>query len=1171
LIKAENDGYFTLNENLPKGTIIGKINRDCVSESDIYAFRLIGEGAENFEVDVYGNLKVSQNANIVYENKRIYGLSVIGTNAYGNSPAESIYITVTADNSPIITMDRLVNYLFENMPNGSHMGTITVNDMGYQVTGMRLEGYGAEYFNINKNGEITVAHGENITLNDKVYRLTAIASNAFGDSAPSQVIFNIYDDVPVILGNVYTTIQDNATSGTAIGKPSYQEGLTPIKEFRLTGFGAQNFDISTDGTITIAQNAAFVAESSPYILEITAVNEQGRSKPAQAVINVVSSVIEHSITLEPLNVNIYVNAQNGTQIGGVRYGYSYAAPDAFSLSGTGSERFSISSNGVITLSDNRNLNVGDIFDLEANASNEYASSAKTAVKITVIDDYLTLYGISVSIMEGLEAGTAIGKVGYSYGVSPAVSFELEGADAAYFTIDSGGVIKLSSVLNYDTKQEYSFDIKAVNAEGKTSSSKAFVTVIDDAPILADTTLNIMENSYGGEAAGYVRVKSSGKSPINSFTLSGTGSELFNIDASGLIKTAIGAKIDYETKSVYNLKAAASNAYDTSKAVNVTINVVNAPDEEPVLIPTTLSVDENSPKETVVGNVGIFSHGSEAIVSFTLTGTNSDWFGIDSSGKITVTDLAKLDFEVKKVFNLKVKASNIYGDSNIVDLMINVNNVPDSPPVISSSTFYVDENSPVETFVGQLNINDDGSPITSITLSGNGAENFKVYNNGTIVVAEGAELDYESKSSYYLSAKVANIFGESNTVNVRIYLSNIKDTAPVLQDTHFSIHKKTPANKTIGAIIVNSAMHCDITEYVSGDNSVFDVKDNGEVYTKTAVTEGNNYTVNVYAKSLCGDSNTISLTIDTQNRIIGQIDTGGYTHAVALSSDETKAFVSGDHALKIVDVSDIFNPAIIGQIATGGHVRGVTLSLDNTKIFAATDHYGSSFKIIDVSGHANPTLISQINTDYHAYAVALSSDETKAFVANYHGGLRIIDVSDPVKPAVIGRFDADGYVSYDVILSSDETKVFVFTSGGDLKIIDVSNPQYPAFIGQISMGGHAKAVTLSSDNTKACVVAGNGSLRIIDVSDPVKPVSISQIGGSHAYAVTLSSDETKAFVADYDGSLKIIDVSDPKNPTTIGQIDTDSVINIVLSSDETKVFAGTYNGLFIIDIEDFTKD
>ncbi|MDR0579009.1 MAG: cadherin domain-containing protein [Campylobacteraceae bacterium] len=1002
-------GYFSINEDAPVGTIIGKMETDCVSESPVYLFTLSGTGSENFEVDGEGNLKVAKP--LVYEDRRIYHFSVIGTNAYGDSPAKPVYITVTADNSPVIT-STLTSYVFENMPNGSHMGTISVNDMGYPITSMRLEGFGAEYFSIDNNGRITVVHGENITLSDKVYNLRVIASNTFGDSASSPVTFTIHDDIPVIVKDISITIKDNIADGTVIGRPSYYPGLSNIKEFKLEGYGAENFNVSADGTIRVAQSANITINNSPYRLYISAENEQGISEPKTVTINVISSQVDNIVSLSSFSANIYDSAGNNFVVGKIAYSYGYTPPIAFSLSGAGSERFSINSNGVITLIDNTNLNAGDVFDLEANASNEYFSSTKSKVKITVIEDMPHLYDFSVSIVEGLEGGTAIGKVGYSYGINRIVEFEIIGNDD--FTIDNSGIIKIKegAVIDYDVKNLYTFTIKGVNAVGKMTQSSASVRIIDDAPVLTNTVLSIMENSYGGEVVGYVKVSSNGKSVITSFALSGEGAEKFNINEQGLIRLGIGAEIDYETKSVYNLRVVAINSHDTSNEANVTINVVNAPDQEPVLIPTMLYMDENSPAGTTVGNIGVYSNGADAIVSFVIEGVNSDWFDIDDTGKITVGENAVLDYEKKKTFNLKVKATNSYGYSALTDLTINLNDLPDTPPTIISTTLYVDENVPKGSFVGQLRVYGAGSSITSIEFTGDGSENFKVYANGTVVTVK--DLDYEQKTSYSFIATASNEFFTSSAANVDIRINNLPDSPPILNDTSLSIYRETPVNKMIGVISVSSTIHCGITGYVIDDNSVFSIRDSGEVYTNAAITEKSNYTVNVYAKSSCGDSNIVKLTVNTQSRIIGQ-----FTKSICdiiLSSDDTKVFMtdySGGN-LSIVDVSNPANPTLISSINVGKYTCGIALSLDDTKAFV-TNFYDGNLKIIDVSDPENPILISLIHVGNDVQNIVLSSDNTKAFVTDYDdGNLKIVDVNNPANPMLISSIRVGNY-AYDIAL------------------------------------------------------------------------------------------------------------------------------------------------------------
>ncbi|MDR0579010.1 MAG: hypothetical protein LBG21_00185 [Campylobacteraceae bacterium] len=503
---------------------------------------------------------------------------------------------------------------------------------------------------------------------------------------------------------------------------------------------------------------------------------------------------------------------------------------------------------------------------------------------------------------------------------------------------------------------------------------------------------------------------------------------------------------------------------------------------------------------------------------------------------------------------------------IIDIEEFINN--QLPPIIQSGlTLQVNENSLGGTFVGQLNVYN----AYTINLSGTGSENFKVYNNGTIVVAEGANLDYESKTGYALKATAVNDYGNSNTVSIYININNLLDILPVLQDTHLDIYKITPADTTIGVIKVTSSMHCNVIEYISDDNSMFGVRDNGDVYTKTITSKGN-YTINVYALSSCGNSNTVKLTISADN-IMGSINSM-QAYNVVLSSDDTKAFVTDcfGNNLNIIDVSNPANPILISSIHVG-NFRGVTLSSDDTRVFVVDDD--GNLKIVDVNNPANPILISSIYVGGYIYDVVLSSDNTKAFVNDYLGGnLTIVIVSNPANPILISSI----YVgdTYGVTLSSDDTKVFVVGSR-NLKIVDVSNPANPILISSINVGNYAYDIALSSDNTKAFVTNyDNGNLKIVDVSNPANPILISSIEVAvlyYAHDVTLSFDDTKAFVTNYDnGNLKIVDVSNPANPILISSINVGNyAYDTALSSDNTKAFVATDGGLIIIDIEEFINN
>jgi hypothetical protein len=156
----------------------------------------------------------------------------------------------------------------------------------------------------------------------------------------------------------------------------------------------------------------------------------------------------------------------------------------------------------------------------------------------------------------------------------------------------------------------------------------------------------------------------------------------------------------------------------------------------------------------------------------------------------------------------------------------------------------------------------------------------------------------------------------------------------------------------------------------------------------------------------------------------------------------------------------------------------------------------------------------------------------AYVADdYVGGLRIIDISNPVNPIEVGYYNTPGYAR-DVEVSGDYAFVAAETHG--LWIINCANPNAPYPVGNIGTYDYTYGVGVSGNY--AYMAEYNYGLRIIDVSNPANP---SQAGyydtPGHAMDVTVSGNF--ACVADDDGGIRIIDVSNPSNPFETGYYDT----------------------------------
>lgn len=121
----------------------------------------------------------------------------------------------------------------------------------------------------------------------------------------------------------------------------------------------------------------------------------------------------------------------------------------------------------------------------------------------------------------------------------------------------------------------------------------------------------------------------------------------------------------------------------------------------------------------------------------------------------------------------------------------------------------------------------------------------------------------------------------------------------------------------------------------------------------------------------------------------------------------------------------------------------------------------------------------------------------AYVANYHGGLRIVDVSDPARPKDLGH-----------VPTEDEQEIY-----NDVKVVP-------------GVGG--KVYALAASNTRAVVV--------IDVTSPTAPFIAGHFGAQperSANVHTLAVANGRAYLANTRVGLDIYDVSDPLAARLLG--------------------------------------
>ena len=219
---------------------------------------------------------------------------------------------------------------------------------------------------------------------------------------------------------------------------------------------------------------------------------------------------------------------------------------------------------------------------------EFADSANYTIKITNIDEPITVTGKVEHVDENVELGTIVGAI---------IGKDADSTDVTYtinitsFKIDPiTGVITTNTALDYETKSEYpvTVTVKSTDGSKKDTSFVIYVDNVNEPVHVQDTTCSVKEN-YTGKVC-KVTGTDEDKTPVK-YTIIDTTN--YSIDSTGVI--TIKNPIDFEKKDKDTVKVIVTDGefYDTATVI------IRVLDEDE--IPEIKSWDDEKPKDTVKTN------------------------------------------------------------------------------------------------------------------------------------------------------------------------------------------------------------------------------------------------------------------------------------------------------------------------------------------------------------------------------------------------------------------------------------------------------------------------------------------------------------------------------------------------------------------------------------------
>jgi hypothetical protein len=1115
------DTNFTIPETTPINTYIGDVNITNRGDSNITEIRILGVGKDDFRVDLDGGIYVANDLN--YSNQDEYNLTIFIRNLNGDTNTSALDIAIT----DVLLYNPILNNTIIDINETTTISSIKIGDLNFatrgdsNITEIVFTGINRDKFTIDLDGNIeinnTILDYEN--PDDRSFIFEVIARNSKGYSNTANIIIrvhNIAERAP-ILDDTILSIAEDVPINTLVGYVDINDsGDTNITNIVILGTGGA-FKINSSGAIFTAVGLDFSIKSI-YNLTAYATNEFGDSNTVDVTINL-TDVNRYKPVINSATIDINeTNVISSIKIGDIDFATRGDSNiTEIRLVGDNSDKFRVDLDGNIeinnTILDYENP-ADRVFVFEVIARNTKGYNEVRANLVIIVHNIAEfapiLNDVNIATNENISINTLIGSILInSMGDTNITSFIFDsGAGREEFKLNKFGNIFSAVDLNATRQGTYTLTAYATNEFGDSNVINVNIIVTDvfnNAPVLNNTVLNVDENEANGVVVGRVSVSSFGDSNVTNFILTGAGSEHFNIDNNGTIyvdNTALGS-LNYEADRVFNLLATAINQKGPSNDVSVTININNIPEVTNVLADTNITVSETTAVGTIVGNINITTLG-DTNSTFTLLGTGAVDFYIHSDGRVEL--IRALDFETKSFYTLVTSTRDSIGDSNEVNVNITVTNVLETEPQLVNSVLSFDENSPIGTFVGNIDISTIGdSPILEFQLYGDDEGNFTVNLDGSVYV-NVANIDFEQIQRFDLFARARNSLGFGNDITVTINVNNVAETAPVLVDTAMSFDENRTVGTIIGRVDITSIGDTNITSFsVTGVGSTnFSIRANGDVVLEAiadfeAVSV---YNLMVLAINSFGASNLVRLDISVndsadvapvlENRVFNideNLTVGTYIGDINISS-------IGDSTVTLVELFGT-NSADFVVEANGSVYTRMTLDFETKPIYNLTARATNSAGFSNISDVV-------INVSNIAENLPIASDATFSVdenisIASIVGTIGVTSTDSNITSVTLSptttsfNIDTNGTITTLLTLDYETTTSYTFdvnfTNGAGSRIVSVvinvnNTPETLVVLSDLNLTINenqtdgviigAITVTAGDTNTTSLVLTGAGS-------------------------------------------------------------------------------------------------